>query len=107
VGNWDKSDLPRRGRNGEVIIGYHARNIAEGITFQPHASNIYECSPAGKADPRELPAHNLSVPELTPEQNDEARLWAAVKAAQAALVSNSNSPKACLEAALQVIRATI
>ena len=112
VGAWTPSDLPRRNLDGTLYLGYHAKNIAAGTPFRPAASNIYECTPEGKVDPRAMPALDLSVPEMTAEQVTEARLWAAVQAAQEALhpraaVPGTGNPKARLEAALKVVQAAL
>lgn len=76
VGDWREYDLPRRDVLGNVIAGYHARQILEGETLRPHAGNMFERGtvPAGKGDPTTLAPLSLDVPESTAEQTaDQAR----------------------------------
>lgn len=77
VGAWKPSDLVSWTAWGEVSKGYHVRQIEEGETMRPHASNIYECpgfsGPRGEAaeiNPREAKALDLTPPERTPDDID-------------------------------------
>jgi hypothetical protein len=77
VGDWKSWDLPRRERDGSIYYGHQASSIMEGSCFEPHASNIWE-SPEfdrrGRPNPTKLPALDLSVPDMTPEENEVAKL---------------------------------
>lgn len=78
VGEWRDYDLPKRLPNGEVSLPYHPRGIAEGETFQPHATNVYESSVYVRStdkdlDPTTLEPIDLSVPEPTPEEAEAIR----------------------------------
>jgi hypothetical protein len=110
VGKWNDYDLPHRAPDGSIRQGTHAKDIAEGECFKPNASNIYENKPScGRGiDPRGLPAIDLTVPPMTAEQEVQAKLWTAVRAAQAVLgESDVRDPKARLEEALKVIQAAL
>ena len=64
VGEWREWDLPHRMADGTVNPGYHAKDIADGKTMHPNASNIYEyrLNNPGKIDPRPLAPISLTVP---------------------------------------------
>lgn len=57
---------------------YWSKKILEAEPCRPHASNIFECSEHPKRpneiDPRNLPAINLEVPPMTPEEEKKAEL---------------------------------
>lgn len=108
VGAWPSFDLPRRGRDGEVVLGYQAEKIANGVCFEPNSSCIYEGSTRPRdVDPRGLPAIDLSVPPATDEQKTEGQLWKAVDAAREALGNDEQSPRKRLETALAAIQGAL
>jgi hypothetical protein len=83
VGEWRDYDLPhRREDTGEVMQGYYGKMIADGKTFTPNASNLYEFNPKSSShhgfDPTGLEALDLTVPDITPKQEETAELWALV-----------------------------
>lgn len=91
VGDWRPSDLPRRLNDGSVQLGHHAESVQKGECFRPNYGFIYE-SPAyskrgrdDKADPRKLPALDLTPPALSEQQAQAARLWRLVKEVKDAL----------------------
>ena len=114
VGDWAKFDLPRRMPDGTINYGYQADKIRNGDCFEPNYGCIFESGrPGGRhfeVDPSKLPALDLSVPEMSDEKAAEAKLWTAVKEAQAALTSEDNynrGPRERLEAALKAIQGAL
>jgi len=114
VGAWKAYDLPRRGVDGTITYGYQADKIRKGECFEPNFGSIYETGSQGgrhfEVDPSKLPALDLSVPDITPEAEVQAKLWKAVKAAQAALASEDDhkvGPRERLEAALKMIQSAL
>lgn len=80
IGNWAAYDLPQRMNNGEIRLGYHAENIADGELMQPHAGNIFE-NPTFKAgtafadiDPRTMDPIDLTLPPPTAAEERLATL---------------------------------
>jgi len=107
-GKWGLLDLPRRLPDGTVYRAYHADKVHSGECFEPNFTNIYESGrrPAAK-DPAMLLALDLSVPELDVEEAAKAKLWAAVKTAQAVLTGANDATRGArerLESALKVIQ---
>ncbi len=83
VGEWKGfHDLPRRRPDGEIHYGLHAKKIIDGDesgAWQPNEGCVYEsptCSSSYShgVDPRTLPALDLSVPLMTPEEEAIANL---------------------------------
>lgn len=114
VGAWSKHDLPKRMPDGTIYYGYQADKIRSGECFEPNYGSIYETGKQGgrhfAEDPSKLPALDLSVPEMDAETQAQAKLWIAVKAAQAALSSEDDynrGPRARLEAALKAIQGAL
>jgi len=97
VGNWKQWDLPQRRQDGSIYNGYHADCILKQQPFQPNATNIYEYQLANKTtradslDPRPLPAVDLSVPDMTPEQNETAQNWQHVQQLQDILANRDGN----------------
>lgn len=93
VGDWRQHDLPRRMPDGTVRMGHHAEKIASRDAFRPHASCVFEypgySRREGTPDPRGLPEVDLSVPELSSEEEERARLWRKVQEVRA-LVSQEH-----------------
>lgn len=85
VGNWSERDLPKRRPNGEVYFPHHADKIVnrgEGAEWQPHESCVYEANAYSKRDrvpdPRTLTPIDLSVPDMTFEEQEQAELERAI-----------------------------
>lgn len=78
VGEWRDYDLPRRNVDGTITRSYMAERIANGEAYEPNYSNIYEASESLRLrathDPRRLDPIDLSVPDMTPEQERVAAL---------------------------------
>lgn len=77
VGAWFAHELPRRDRNGEIKYPYHAAKIVNPTPdsiFTPSPSCIYESEECTRQlpDPREMPPIDLSVPDMTPEEEENA-----------------------------------
>lgn len=77
VGEWQQYDLPSRQKDGNVYVPHHAKMVLEGGTMQPHHSNIVESGWGSQikhdlALIRSLPAIDLTVPPMTPEEKKEA-----------------------------------
>lgn len=77
VGAWTAYDLPRRGPDGEIKYPYHAAKILSPTPdsiFNPSPSCIYESDECTRslADPCEMPPIDLSVPDITPEEEVSA-----------------------------------
>jgi hypothetical protein len=80
VGEWREYDLPhRREDTGELMLGYHGKMIVNGETFNPNASNLYEFNPSSSShrgfDPTGCEPLELTVDDITPEQEACAALW--------------------------------
>lgn len=82
VGAWREYDLPKRDLDGSVRLGYHAEGVDEGRTITPHMSCIWESGEDRRFpdDPAALEPVDLSVPEMTSEEAERARLWRKVEA---------------------------
>lgn len=110
-GNWSKYDLPRRLADGSVHTSYHVKQIAEGTCFEPHFGSIFESGRSrAKDDPSKLPALDLSIPALSDAETASAKLWLAVREAQAALASDDDTGRPArerLEATLRVIQGAL
>lgn len=92
VGEWKSYDLPRRYLNGQPCYGHYAQCISEQKTFHPHSSNIFECQrKANDIDPRSLPAIDLNLPPMTPEQQAVADKYVRLDKIQA-IVRESVKP---------------
>jgi len=83
VGEWRDWDRPhRREDTGELIEGHYGKMIANGETFTPNASNLYEFNPSSSShrgfDPTGCEPLDLTVPDITTEQEKCAKLWAVV-----------------------------
>lgn len=95
VGDWHAVDLPRWSDAGWFNEGgYHVKNIAAGVTMQPHSGSIWESSdfrrPMGTAssiDPTALAPIDLSRPEPTERQAEAARLLEIVNSIRSAIAS--------------------
>jgi len=72
VGEWRDYDLPKRQANGEIYYGYNAQQIIDGSTFEPNAGCIFEAGTNHSDDPRLLTPIDLSVPEMTLEEQQES-----------------------------------
>ncbi len=76
VGNWKPYDLPRVDAAGNLIEGYHVRQIRDSATMQPNFSNMVEAVGVrdGETDPRGRLAIDLTPPTATAEQETAKRL---------------------------------
>lgn len=84
VGEWKSYDLYRRYRNGRVELGIAAKQIEEGETMRPHASNIFEHqfgSPRD-IDPRRLEPVSYQAPPMTAEEEQLAKHWQVLEGLQ-------------------------
>jgi hypothetical protein len=83
VGDWKPYDLPSRGADGSIHLGYHAGNIKAGKTFKPHASNLYEFrdKPTDK-DPRQWVPVCLELPPASDEELELAIKYRKLKRIQ-------------------------
>lgn len=110
VGKWRSFDLPRRQPDGSVYLGYQAEKIQKGEPWRPSAGCVYESPESSHRhglDPRELPAIDLSVPELDDEAAKKAALWKAVDAARAALDTHQGDPTELLRKAQAIITSAL
>jgi len=78
-GQWDTHDLPNRRETGEIYYPYHANKIREQNredAWQPDFHCCFECPGYTKSDqdPSEMPLIDLELPEMTEEQEEEAKL---------------------------------
>lgn len=103
VGDWEAYDLPKRLEDGSISYCYHADKIRNKELFHPNFSNIWEHSKKGK-DPSTMPTIDISVPEMTPEQVEKARLFALVKQCQDILDLPNLSPRQRLENVAKLIK---
>lgn len=88
VGKWAQFDLVGRNWDGSVRYGHHAKRVAEGKPWAPHASTIFEYQPSRYArhgDPRTMEPIDLTVPTPSAEDLEAFRLNRIVQAAQDAL----------------------
>lgn len=96
VGDWRPIDLPGRRLNGSIYLSIHAQNIADGKCFSPHYSNVYE-SPAYSKDkgndPTALKPVDLTVPPMSEEEAETARLWTVIDAVRTAMTIGSGDEK--------------
>lgn len=77
VGTWHPHDLPRVDATGNLIEGYHVRQIREGAIMQPNYSNMVEAvgiREGREVDPRGGEAIDITRPELTDEEKEAKRL---------------------------------
>lgn len=110
VGNWGRHDLPRRMRDGSICLGYHAKQIVENDTFTPNYSSIVE-SPSYRKhgdEPTatviaELPPVDLTLPEMTAEEVEAARL-ARVCTAVVSFLNNTSDAKLALATVASVAK---
>lgn len=93
VGNWKSSDLPTRYENGTVYNGYHAESILNpdgdksksDKAWKPNVSMVFEAPMYSRGnrdkniDPRKLDPIDLTLPDMTPEEAETARLWQLVE----------------------------
>lgn len=109
VGAWRSHDLPRRLQDGSLSYAHYPKMIADGETFTPNYSNIYETGKVEKQpDPRNMPVIDLTVPDMTPEAAATAELWQKVRkihelTSATAQINGANDPKAILLEVAKVI----
>ncbi len=112
IGNWDTRDIGQRTRTGEVMRGYHAKEVIAGreidaMLSMPHERNIYEAKTFNRLhndiDPRKLEPIPLELHDLTPDEAEKARLWKKVEQVVSLLQLEDKDPKEALKAARIVI----
>lgn len=115
VGEWRTHDLPHRDIRGEIYYPYHPKKIIEGeLDDSLQTSTTYEApnyDKKGKIDPRKLPAIDLTVPPMTADQENAARLWRLIGSIREALeenpkeipMDNPENPKKRLERVRQLL----
>jgi hypothetical protein len=86
VGDWNQRNLPTRDRLGEVHVPFAAKRVLDGEVLErlPHTT-IWESPDFGWKDrkrsdhviedPRGKPPLDLSVPPITDNEREAARLW--------------------------------
>lgn len=108
VGNFRPFDLPRRDALGNVYLDYHAKKIVNRTgAWQPNDSCVWEsptCSKSYKqVDPREMEAHDLSVPDMTPEQELDAK----AEQLRQAMIEALQQPRDAREAIAAALRMVV
>jgi hypothetical protein len=98
VGKWSSHDLPSRRPNGDIYLGYYAQMIADGKTFDPNVTCLYESGACRGSDPTKWEPLDLTVPKMTPKEDAQAKLWRVVEAGRAALDAGDD-PKTRLQIA--------
>ena len=83
VGEWKFNDLPTRRQDGSICYNHYPQMMEDHGLFVPNASNIWENRPTHE-DPRQLPAIDLSVPDMTMEEERVARKWQKIAEVQQA-----------------------
>lgn len=74
VGDWKGYDLPQRNADGSIRYSYNAKKVLEGDIWQPSDSCVYEAPSYSESnnsrygDPREMPAIDLTLPEMDAEE---------------------------------------
>jgi hypothetical protein len=107
LGPWPAHDLPRRDLKGSLIYPYYVKKIMEGETMTPNFSNIYEAKPHNmKGDPTTMEPIDLSVPELTDDEQVVANRWKQVQKARD-ILDNMNREEDPREILREVQKATM
>jgi hypothetical protein len=77
VGDWKPHSLARRRNDGSIDYGHYIKQIVDGETFSPHASNLYEngAKPRNGISPVGLTPINYELPPMTQAEEEEAKLW--------------------------------
>lgn len=80
VGDWRQFDLPHRDERGKIYYPYNAKRVVEQeLSDRLQISTTYESPKCVKRDkmldPRNLPVIDLTVPPMTAEQTEAAKLW--------------------------------
>jgi hypothetical protein len=109
VGEWRKHDLPSRMHDGSIHYPHHVKQIIEGKTMQPNASNLWENGCKGNeraegcCDPTKLVPLSLTVPPMTPEEERVAKVWQRVAMVRAALETDEKNPEVILAAIRKLV----
>ncbi len=104
VGKWREHDLPSRSNNGSIYLPYLPASIVKGDTHSINSSNLYEYQKAKGSlkpealDPTNLPAIDLSVPDMTPEEEYQASLWRRIESIRKLIDEVRKNPAECLNA---------
>lgn len=108
VGDWFKHDLPRRMADGTVYLPYHPKSIlepdAEGgkadKAWFPNASCTVESpeySDRNRIDPRNLEPIDLSVPEMSEQEAEDARCVRLIAKVREATDQRDKAPQFVLD----------
>jgi hypothetical protein len=97
VGKWQSYDLPRRRPDGIVDHGYYANMMLEKTLFHPHVSNIYEFPQYSRQNtepnPKNLPPIDLSLPPMSPKDEQIAKQWQLVHRVHSIINSDCKNPE--------------
>jgi hypothetical protein len=116
VGRWGSHELPKRRPNGEIYYPYHANKVVnqpEDAAWQPSESCVFENPRYSKSvqrvgDPRRMKPIDLSVPDMTPEQQAQAKLEQAIDRVRDVLENRyqtSAHPREVLESIKELVDA--
>lgn len=105
IGNRHK--LPQRMADGSIYYPYAVKKIMEQAMYTPNYGNIFEHDPKsflsrGYKDPRKMEPVSLEVPEMTEEEEKQAKLHRVAQQA-VAILSSDNDPMIKLEMANDLI----
>jgi hypothetical protein len=80
VGKWSNTDLPRRNPVGEIYYPHSAKSVVSGELHRYPIDSIWEGCLSDHyrnlhGDPTDMVAIDLSVDDMTPAQQEEARLY--------------------------------
>jgi hypothetical protein len=84
VGKWDRSDLPRRNPDGEIYYPHSAKSVVTGELHRYPMDSMWEGGLSDHyrnlhGDPTDMVAIDLTVDDMTPAQQEEARLTLLLK----------------------------
>ena len=82
VGDWWQHDLCNVTPTGEIIYGYEAKKVKNGVPFRCHRRDVFESHHGlrpGEPDPSHLPVLALEPPVFTPEEITSQEQWRQVK----------------------------
>jgi len=109
IGDWDKYELPMRNPNGEIKNGYHVQSIIDGKLFAPNPSSIWEAMTSEQRSvkayedanaaggPSKMPAVDITIPEMNPEESRLARIESLLEKIPEAATKWDTSPEERIE----------
>lgn len=108
VGEWRKMDLPRRNLDGTIEPGYYGKKIFNRTgAWQPSVGCVYEASERVRrehpVDPGTLPPISLTVPDLTPAEEETAAKHTKLNAIRKALDDYRADPDAQLARVKEIL----